>query len=637
MSSYASVKAFAARVEAELDRVDMFCANAGIATSEYEPAEGNEKTITINVISTFLLAALVMPKLKATAQTFGTRPTLTITASEVHAWTDLPQTSAEDGQIYNTLNEHAREAEAIDEYYPISKLLEVFGVRSIAEQSPAATFTVTVNCVNPGLCGLTSERSLVPGRDTSDTLTLPDGRQLGFAQYGLLTGKPVFYCHGTSVLPRRSGTSTRGGVRYWSAHHCDRSSRHGTKYATARPNTFRSSKRSRTSRRPSQAVRVWSTAKKQDAQFPESEKDIWTNKDIAGRMVISSRQVYLQGIDGFGQDGYLLCTEFGFDIRDIRHDLPITLWYGKHDTFVPPNHGRQLAKRLGDHVRLRLEDDTHASMFFRWRKEILKDLVQLTSLVSFFRPASTTEKLPSIVVLHPPGGVKEQTVSIYAKGLSEREYVTVCFDAAHQGESGGLPRYLEDPSARSLDFIDADRIGILGICAGGGYATAAATADYRFKAVAVVSPVNMGLGVRLGPQGQDVAAEKLSLLEQAAQARQIEAKGGEPVTVPIITPLGENPTEEALKVHDYYMTPRAQHPRSENKMLLRSLTLLANFNHEKSAQKWQAEALLEALQGHNKGLRKNIMPNGGHVDFYDQDEYVNPTPEEIVRFLEPLV
>lgn len=44
--------------------------------------------------------------------------------------------------------------------------------------------------------GLTSERSLVPERDTSDTLTLPDGRQLGFAQYGLLTGKPVFYCHG---------------------------------------------------------------------------------------------------------------------------------------------------------------------------------------------------------------------------------------------------------------------------------------------------------------------------------------------------------------------------------------------------------------------------------------------------------
>lgn len=116
-------------------------------------------------------------------------------------------------------------------------------------------------------------------------------------------------------------------------------------------------------------------AKKQDAQFPESEKDIWTNKDIAGRMVMSSRQVYLQGIDGFSQDGYLLCTEFGFDIRDIRHDLPITLWYGKHDTFVPPNHGRQIAKRLGDHVRLRLEDDTHASIFFRWRKEILEDLV----------------------------------------------------------------------------------------------------------------------------------------------------------------------------------------------------------------------------------------------------------------------
>ncbi|KAL9941175.1 hypothetical protein D7B24_006853 [Verticillium nonalfalfae] len=295
---------------------------------------------------------------------------------------------------------------------------------------------------------------------------------------------------------------------------------------------------------------------------------------------------------------------------------------------------------------------------------IPKGSINLAGLL--FRPGSTTKKLPGIVILHPTGGVKEQTVSIYAKRLSERGYVTVCFDAAHQGESGGLPRYLEDPSARvsdasaaadllqSLDFIDPDRINILGICAGGGYATAAATTDHRFKAVAVVSPVNMGLGVRLGPQGQDVAAQKLSLLEQVAHARQIEAKGGEPVTVPILTPLGENPTEEALKVYDYYMTPRAQHPRSENKMLLRSLTLLANFDPwsfadiyltqpvlivagEKSAQKWHAEALFEALQGHNKGLRKIIMPNSGHVDFYDQDEYVNPTLEEIVRFFEPLV
>ncbi|KAM0273207.1 hypothetical protein ACHAQH_008398 [Verticillium albo-atrum] len=152
MSSYASVQKFAVRVEAELDRVDMFCANAGIASSTYETAEDNEKTITVNVVSTFLLAALVLPKLKTTAKTFGTRPTLSITASEVHAWTELPQRSAPTGEFYNTLNKNAKEANRTDDYYPISKLLEVFGVRSIAEQSPAATFPVTVNCVNPGLC-----------------------------------------------------------------------------------------------------------------------------------------------------------------------------------------------------------------------------------------------------------------------------------------------------------------------------------------------------------------------------------------------------------------------------------------------------------------------------------------------------
>ncbi|KAM0283906.1 hypothetical protein ACHAQH_002288 [Verticillium albo-atrum] len=89
-------------------------------------------------------------------------------------------------------------------------------------------------------------------------------------------------------------------------------------------------------------------------------------------------------------------------------------------------------------------------------------------------------------------------------------------------------------------------------------------------------------------------------------------------------------------------------------MLLRSLSMLANFDPwrfadiylkqpvlivagENSAQRWQAEALFKALDGSNQGLKKIIMPNGGHVDFYDQDDYVNPTVDEIVKFFEPVV
>ncbi|RXG41777.1 hypothetical protein VDGE_30529 [Verticillium dahliae] len=161
---------------------------------------------------------------------------------------------------------------------------------------------------------------------------------------------------------------------------------------------------------------------------------------------------------------------------------------------------------------------------------IPKGSIKLAGLL--FKPASLSAKIPGIVIVHPTGGVKEQTVSIYAKKLSERGHVAICFDASHQGESEGLPRYLEDPAARvsdasavadylqGLEYVDPNRIGIVGICAGGGYATAAATSDHRFKALAVVSPVNMGLGVRLGSRGEEDAAQKVALLEQVAQARQ---------------------------------------------------------------------------------------------------------------------
>ena len=152
MASYASVQKFATRVNTELDRVDIFIANAGVARAKHEMAEDNESTITVNVVSTFLLAALVMPKLKATAASFKTRPTFTITSSEVHGHTQFPQKSAPDGEIFATLNEKEVTPKVWSEQYPVSKLLEVFGVRKIAELHPASKFPVTVNCVNPGLC-----------------------------------------------------------------------------------------------------------------------------------------------------------------------------------------------------------------------------------------------------------------------------------------------------------------------------------------------------------------------------------------------------------------------------------------------------------------------------------------------------
>lgn len=117
-------------------------------------------------------------------------------------------------------------------------------------------------------------------------------------------------------------------------------------------------------------------AEKGASKLPRQELGLWLDKDIARRMVLSSRQVYTQGIRGVSQDGYLVGgADFAFRIEDIRPDLPVRLWYGKDDTFVPVNHGHQIAKRLGDNAHLRVEDDTHASIFFRWREEVLADLI----------------------------------------------------------------------------------------------------------------------------------------------------------------------------------------------------------------------------------------------------------------------
>jgi NAD(P)-dependent dehydrogenase (short-subunit alcohol dehydrogenase family) len=152
MASYDSVKEFAKRVET-LPRLDKFIANAGIATGKYAKAEENESTITVNVVSTFLLALLVAPKLKETATKFNVRPTLTIVSSEVHGWSSFPQKewkSTPKGKIFDTLNDE--KTARMDDRYMVSKLLEVLSIRKIAELHPASALPFTINTANPGLC-----------------------------------------------------------------------------------------------------------------------------------------------------------------------------------------------------------------------------------------------------------------------------------------------------------------------------------------------------------------------------------------------------------------------------------------------------------------------------------------------------
>ena len=168
LGSYESVKDFAKKAE-KLDRLDALVENAGIARDVWSVLEDNEASITTNVVSTYLLGLLLLPKLRETGQKFNVTPHLAIVCSEVHAWTPMNERKSEN--IFDALNDKET-ANMADRYllanspthsnriiqlirrrYQVSKLLEVFFTRELASRAnPSSKPGVIINYLNPGLC-----------------------------------------------------------------------------------------------------------------------------------------------------------------------------------------------------------------------------------------------------------------------------------------------------------------------------------------------------------------------------------------------------------------------------------------------------------------------------------------------------
>lgn len=145
LSSYDSVLAFADRAK-KLPRIDVLLENAGIAAGSYSTAEGHERTITVNVISTFLLALLLVPKMKETSKKHNVQPRVAIVSSEVHGWCKFPEWK--EPNTFDALDKDDKKA--MGERYPTSKLLEVLVIREIAPK--LNDVGVIINMLNPGLC-----------------------------------------------------------------------------------------------------------------------------------------------------------------------------------------------------------------------------------------------------------------------------------------------------------------------------------------------------------------------------------------------------------------------------------------------------------------------------------------------------
>ena len=148
LSSYTSVQTFSDRVKAELPRVDVVIANAGIGTRKFRMTEDNEETITTNVVSMALLAFLLHPKLRETADKYKTQTHFTVTGSELYEVASFKECNASVGQIFTTLND--KDKANMSDRYNVSKLLAIFVVRQIAVLSPISSSGVIVNCVGPG-------------------------------------------------------------------------------------------------------------------------------------------------------------------------------------------------------------------------------------------------------------------------------------------------------------------------------------------------------------------------------------------------------------------------------------------------------------------------------------------------------
>lgn len=271
---------------------------------------------------------------------------------------------------------------------------------------------------------------------------------------------------------------------------------------------------------------------------------------------------------------------------------------------------------------------------------------------------------PAVVITGPGSSVKEQIAANYASRLASRGLVALTFDPAYQGQSGGEPRDLEDPYARSADvsfavdavselpFVDPERIGVLGICAGGGYAVHAARTDHRMRAVGAVVPGNVGRSFREFNAAPDGVA---GALDRLAAARTAEALSGQvsrsqwlPDTLEEAAAAGVDDID-TIQAITYYRTPRGYNAYSTNRRAQRSDALLIGFDafhlvDQLLTQPLQvvvggrigntasyADGMALAQQAPN-AAEVLVVDGAGHYEMYDVPEYVDQAVERLATF-----
>lgn len=286
------------------------------------------------------------------------------------------------------------------------------------------------------------------------------------------------------------------------------------------------------------------------------------------------------------------------------------------------------------------------------QKVIFQNRYGITLVGDLYLPKEAKGKMAAIAVSGPFGAVKEQASGIYAQSMAERGFVSLAFDPSFTGESGGWPRHVASPDINTEDFsaavdylitrsdVDANRIGIIGICGFGGMGLNAAAMDTRIKATVTSTMYDMARVIANGYFDAMDADARYTLRSQLneqrskdAQSGSIASAGGLPDT------LTGNEPQFVKDYYDYYKTKRGYHPRSLNggtgwnttsALSFMTMPILAYsgeirnavllIHGEKAHSRYFSEDAFKKLTGDNKELL--IIPGANHVDLYDRMDVI---------------
>jgi hypothetical protein len=290
----------------------------------------------------------------------------------------------------------------------------------------------------------------------------------------------------------------------------------------------------------------------------------------------------------------------------------------------------------------------------------------ITLAADLYVPKNATKPLPAIAVSGPFGAVKEQTSGLYAQTMAEQGFLTIAFDPSFTGESGGEPRRMASPDINTEDFlaavdylsnredVDAERIGIIGICGWGGMAVNAAAIDPRIRATVTSTMYDMSKVSVEGYFGSENTPEQRMEKRRAISAQRTEdyRTGSYKRAGGVVDPLPDDAPWFVKDYYDYYKTPRGYHKRSGNSndgwnvigcqsFLNQNLLCFANeietpvllVHGEKAHSRYFSDYAFEKMTGvkpedgksakvGNKELL--IIPGAVHTDLYDNKAGVIP-------------